>query len=138
LEAALSSKVGRAASKRARVCRARIKPEAHSYINVKTCTIKFILAAAEDPVRKKDKDRHMSIAPSSQLDFPSATTLFMTFTAAVSKAPSHTHKVNSYQRYIIPFARIMNTKTGKGSWVETYHRLKGVEKERKRFVEYPT
>jgi hypothetical protein len=56
LEVALSSKIGRAAPKRARVRRARIKPEAHGYINVKTCTIVFTLAAVETPnERKKEK-----------------------------------------------------------------------------------
>ena len=46
-------KVGRAAPKRARVRRARIKPEAHSYINVKTCTIEFIGASVETKGQKQ-------------------------------------------------------------------------------------
>jgi hypothetical protein len=53
LEVTLSSKVGRAAPKRARVGRAGIKPEAHSYINVKTCPPKPILVAVEKPSTKE-------------------------------------------------------------------------------------
>jgi hypothetical protein len=135
LEVALSSEIGRAAPKRARVRRARIKPEAHSYINVKTCSIEIISAAVEKPKRKTN-NRHMSIAPSSQLDFPSATTLVMMWTMAVSNALSHTYTVHPYQIYIIPC--VYHEYKSRQGVVKTYDRLEGVEKERKRFIEYPT
>jgi hypothetical protein len=66
--------ISRAAPKRTRIRGAWIKPEAHSYIDVKACAIAFVSAAVEGFKQKSiKKNRQMSIAPSSQLDFPSAT-----------------------------------------------------------------
>jgi hypothetical protein len=56
---AASFEVSRAAPKCARVRGAWIKPEAHSYIDVKACAIAYVSAAVEDPKQKgiKKTDR---------------------------------------------------------------------------------
>ena len=59
MEVTLSSKVGRAAPKRARVGRAGIKPEAHSYINVKTCPSEPISLAVEKSQTKEGIKTHI-------------------------------------------------------------------------------
>ena len=54
---AASFEVSRAAPKSARVRGARIKPEAHSYIDVKACDIACVSAAVDNPEEREKTDR---------------------------------------------------------------------------------
>lgn len=138
LEAPSPSEVGRTAPESAGVRRAWVKPEAHSYINVKACPIDPVLAVVENPKRQGPKltYKYNTLQP---VGFPISHNVAHYVNCGGVNDSLGSSCGGTYQRYTKPtYTPTQSVQRAITTSRRTHDRLKRVKKERKGFVEYPT